>query len=62
MFNIGSGLPTNFKTMVETVINIVGTGYFKDIPWPKEYKNVETGDYVSDISKLMKVIDWKSSI
>ena len=58
VFNIGSGVATQFKTMVETVINIVGTGFYQSVPWPKEYINIETGDYVADISKLIHAIDW----
>jgi len=58
VYNVGSGIATRFKTMVETVINVVGTGHFKNVPWPKEYINVETGNYVGDISKLMHTIDW----
>ena len=28
------------------------------VEWPKDYKNIETGDYVTDITKI-KNLGWK---
>ena len=58
IFNLGSGIGTNFKEMVKTVVDIVGTGSIKYIDWPNNYSNVETGNYISDIRKLKSYIDW----
>jgi len=57
-FNIGSGVATRFKEMVQAVVGAVGTGIVKTVDWPQNYVNVETGDYVSDISKLRAAIPW----
>lgn len=57
--NIGSGVSTQFKDMVETVIKVVGKGQVKYIPWPKEYEKIETGDIRTDISKLKSLTGWK---
>jgi len=59
VFNMGSGVGTKFKDMVETVIQSVGNGRLEFIPWPEDYINIETGDYVADIKKICDVIDWK---
>jgi nucleoside-diphosphate-sugar epimerase len=37
----------------------VGQGNSRSVPWPKDYVNVETGDYITNIDKLQKAIDWK---
>jgi len=29
------------------------------VPWPKNYLNVETGNYITDITKIKKVLGWK---
>jgi UDP-glucose 4-epimerase len=58
-FNIGSGVGTPFREMVETIIGTVKQGKIQFVPWPKDYINVETGDYVTSIAKLQKAIDWK---
>lgn len=62
VFNIGSGTGVTFKTMAETIVATVKSGRILHIPWPKTYVNVETGDYVSNISKIKSFLDWKPKI
>lgn len=59
VYNIGSGIGTKFKDMVGTVVDIVGSGTIEYIPWPDNYINVETGDYVTNIKKICNTIEWK---
>lgn len=59
IFNIGSGVGTKFKNMVDAVVAGVGNGAYEYVPWPADYINVETGDYITNIEKLCKTIDWK---
>ena len=58
VFNIGSGVGSSFKEMVEAILETVGKGSVKYIPWPDSYLNVETGDYITDISKFSKLVSW----
>jgi nucleoside-diphosphate-sugar epimerase len=58
-FNVGSGTATSFAEMVGTVVGVVGKGHVESIPWPENYINVETGDYITDISKLCGMTSWK---
>jgi UDP-glucose 4-epimerase len=62
VINIGSGVSTEFRKMVEAVIEAVGYGNVKYIPWPKDYENLETGDVKTDISKLKKITNWNPEI
>lgn len=62
VFNIGSGIGTKFKDMAESIIRIVGMGKIKYIPWPEDYVNIETGDYITDISKISKLTGWRPQI
>jgi len=62
VFNLGSGIGTHFKEMVETIVKVVRKGQVQFVPWPEAYINVETGDYVSDITKLKKVLAWNPQI
>ena len=62
VFNIGSGIGSRFKEMAEILVEVVGKGSVQSVPWPKDYVNVETGDFVTDIGKLQKAIDWKPGI
>ncbi len=61
-FNVGSGVGTSFKKMVETVVEVVGNGKIEHIPWPEDYTNVETGDYVTDITKISKMLHWQPQV
>jgi nucleoside-diphosphate-sugar epimerase len=58
IFNIGSGIGTKFYDMVTIIVEIVGKGKIKEIPWPSNYLNVETGDYITDITKIKKYLEW----
>jgi len=62
VFNIGSGLGTQFREMVETIVKVVGSGKVEFVPWPEAYINIETGDYVSDITKLRKFLSWAPAV
>lgn len=59
VYNVGSGIGTRFRDMVETVVETVGSGSAEYVPWPETYINVETGDYVTDITKLCSTTGWK---
>jgi len=59
IYNVGSGTGTQFKTMVEKIINEIGKGKIKNIPWPENYKKTETGDFYADISQINKDFGWK---
>jgi nucleoside-diphosphate-sugar epimerase len=58
VFNIGSGIGTRFVDMVETILRVVGKGALEKVEWPKDYFNVDTGDYISNISKFKKITSW----
>ena len=58
IFNIGCGTGTSFREMVQLVVEVVGKGKIKYQPWPQDYLNVETGDYVTNISKITKMLNW----
>jgi len=61
-YNIGSGSGTAFIDMVKTIIDVVGNGEIEYVPWPDQYLNEETGDYVTDISKISSDLRWKPRV
>ena len=58
VFNVGSGTGTKFREMAEAVVEIVGKGKLEFMPWPEEYVNVETGDYITNIEKIKRLLGW----
>lgn len=62
IYNLGSGQPTKFIDMAETIVSVVGQGQVEKIPWPKNYDNFETGDFYADISKIIAEINWRPAL
>ena len=58
VYNVGSGQGTKFRDAVEIIIKIVGKGKIKNLPWPKDYLNVETGNYITDLTKIKSEIGF----
>ncbi len=58
-YNIGSGKGTSFINMVEIIIDVVKSGKIEFVSWPNNYLNVETGDYITDITKITSQLKWK---
>jgi len=59
VFNVGSGVGTRFKDMAETIVCAAGGGRVEFVPWPTDYINVETGDYVTDITRIRAATGWR---
>ena len=59
IYNVGSGKGITLNQISTVIVSQAGKGIIKILPWPDEYKQVETGDYISDISKITKEIKWK---
>jgi UDP-glucose 4-epimerase len=57
VYNIG-GFPINLKDIVEQMIAVFGKGDYELVPFPKESKQIEIGDYVADYSKFKTATDW----
>ena len=52
IYNLGYGKGIKFIEMAKLIIKIVGRGNLKFVKWPQDFKKVETGSYVSDITKI----------
>jgi len=61
-YNIGYGYSCKFKEMVNIVVNIVGKGKIEYKEWPRNYENLETGDFEVSIEKINKICNIKPSI
>jgi UDP-glucose 4-epimerase len=58
VFNLGSGHSISFLEMAQTVVDVVGKGSIKKVPWPNNYKIIEGGDFDCDISKANDLLKW----
>ncbi len=62
VFNAGSGMGISFKEMAETIVSVTGSGNIVHVPWPNDYINIETGDFVADITKVSEAFLWKPEV
>jgi UDP-glucose 4-epimerase len=61
VFNLG-GTPVSLKEFVELAIKIYGKGSYEIVPFPKERKIIEPGDYIADWSKIKRVVGWEPKV
>jgi nucleoside-diphosphate-sugar epimerase len=61
-FNIGSGVETRLIDAVTTIVNVVGRGRVKLSDWPDQYRLTETGDFVFNIDKARRQLNWQPRI
>jgi nucleoside-diphosphate-sugar epimerase len=60
IINIGSGICSEFREMVNNIVEVVKNGNIEYVPWPSNYEKIETGDAVADISTIMELTGYKT--
>mgnify|MGYP005836375311 CR=1 FL=1 len=58
VFNVGTGIPVSFFGLAREIVRLAGTGKVFFTEFTKERKEVEPGDYYTDISKIKGVVGW----
>ena len=59
VYNIGDGQGTSLLELAELAVAAAGQGEIVRVPWPEEYRAIETGDYLSDISLARHDLGWR---
>jgi UDP-glucose 4-epimerase len=59
VFNVGSGIPISFIDLAKQIVQIAGTGKATFTEFTQERKEVEPGDYYTDISKIKRLVGWE---
>ncbi len=59
IFNVGTGVPINFIDLAQKIVKIAGKGKVAFTEFTQERKEVEPGDYYTDISKVRSVVGWQ---
>ena len=62
VFNVGTGIPFSFIDLAKKIVKVTGTGKVAFTEFTKERKEVEPGDYYTDITKIKRVVGWKPKI
>jgi UDP-glucose 4-epimerase len=61
-FNVASGTGTRMIDLATTVVGIAGSGLIEHVAWPALAQQIETGDFVADISRIKKELGWSPAI
>jgi nucleoside-diphosphate-sugar epimerase len=59
IYNVGKGEGISILSAANQIIKLAKKGTVDHRPWPKLVEKVETGDYVSDITKITTELQWK---
>lgn len=56
VFNVGGDEPIRLREAAEKIAHMTGLGEVDYVPWPPEYRSIETGDFQSDLAKLKRYV------
>lgn len=57
-YNVGSGVGTSLVDVATAVIDVAGRGRIEHVPWPALAAQIETGDFVADVSRAHRELGW----
>jgi len=58
VYNVGSGTGTPFIDMARILAELLPGTEVHHLPWPADRYFVETGDYITDITKIQAATNW----
>ena len=59
VYNLGAGVAVPFIEMARLVAEAVPGTELRQVAWPQDRYFVETGDYLSDITRITAATDWR---
>jgi UDP-glucose 4-epimerase len=57
-YNVASGVGTRLVDVARQIIKIAGRGRIEHVPWPVLAQQIETGDFVADVSRAEFELGW----
>jgi len=61
-FNVGSGEGTRMIDVARAIIELAGGGRVEHVAWPALAGQIETGDFIADISRIRTEVAWTPTI
>ncbi len=61
-YNVGGPRPVSLNEIIETLIEVAGSGRVTRIPFPEERKKIDIGDYYTDDQKIRRELGWEPRV
>ena len=61
-YNVGSGVGIPFVEMARSIVAMAGGARVDCVPWPTLAEQIETGDFVADISRIQRELGWSPRV
>jgi UDP-glucose 4-epimerase len=62
IFNLGAGRSVSIHDAASRLVSLAGSGRIEEVPWPEGARQVETGDFVCDVSRIARHLGWRAEI
>ena len=62
IYNVGSGMGTAMADVARLITRIAGSGRVEYTAWPPLAEQIETGDFVADISRIRQELGWSPRV
>jgi len=59
IYNIGDDRSASLMELAQLAVTTAGSGEITQIPWPEDYRAIETGDFQSDITLAVRELGWQ---
>lgn len=59
VYNLGSSEVVSLKDLAELLVAVHGSGEYEVVPFPKDLRKIDVGDYFGDFGKLERTIGWR---
>jgi len=62
VYNVGTSVGTSISDMAAAIITAAGGGRIEFVDWPPLAEQIETGDFMADISRIRSDIGWSPRV
>lgn len=62
IYNVGSGVGTSMRDAARLIIEIAGAGRIESQPWPPLVQEIDTGDFVADVTRIRQDVGWQPTV
>jgi len=62
VYNVASGTGTTMMAAASQIVEVAGAGRIESQPWPPLVKEIDTGDFVADVSRIEHELGWAPTV